>query len=238
MKHTDSHIHPAGAKDCCQSGRHSHHNHDEHAHGDHHDHEHDNPFWIPFLAISVFAVIEFAGGIWTQSLALLSDAWHMLFDVIALGLAMWAAHYKRHHPESNHMELRVSMINALSMLIVAVWIVVEALERLQNPVPVAGGYVSVIAVLGLLVNLFVAKHMHHQHHHHGGDASLNHRAAFLHVLGDLLGSVTAIVAGVVIYFTGWLAIDPILSIVISVLLFIVTLNLIKDIRRGSVHHAH
>lgn len=162
----------------------------------------------------------------------------MLFDVIALGLAMWAAHHKRHHPESNHMELRVSMINALSMLIVAVWIVVEALERLQNPVPVAGGYVSVIAVLGLLVNLFVAKHMHHQHHHHGGDASLNHRAAFLHVLGDLLGSVTAIVAGVVIYFTGWLAIDPILSIVISVLLFIVTLNLIKDIRRGSVHHAH
>jgi cobalt-zinc-cadmium efflux system protein len=238
MKHTDSHIHPAGAKDCCQSGQHSHHNHDEHAHDDHHDHEHDNPFWIPFLAISVFAVIEFAGGIWTQSLALLSDAWHMLFDVIALGLAMWAAHHKRHHPESNHMELRVSMINALSMLVVAVWIVVEALERLQNPVPVAGGYVSVIAVLGLLVNLFVAKHMHHQHQHHGGDASLNHRAAFLHVLGDLLGSVTAIVAGVVIYFTGWLAIDPILSIVISVLLFIVTLNLIKDIRRGSVHHAH
>jgi cobalt-zinc-cadmium efflux system protein len=80
--------------------------------------------------------------------------------------------------------------------------------------------------------------MHHQHQHHGGDASLNHRAAFLHVLGDLLGSVTAIVAGVVIYFTGWVTIDPILSIVISVLLLAVTLNLIRDIRRGNITHPH
>ncbi|MFD1121570.1 cation diffusion facilitator family transporter [Methylophilus flavus] len=232
-KHKETH-------DCCGSGHHEYnekhaHTHDDHAHN---DHTHGNPFLIPFLAITVFAVVEFAGGMWTQSLALLSDAWHMLFDVLALGLAMWAAHHARKSPESSRLELRVSMVNAVSMLLVAVWIIIEAIERLRNPVPVAGGYVSVIAVLGLLVNIFVAKHMHHQHQHHGGDASLNHRAAFLHVLGDLLGSVTAIVAGVVIYFTGWVTIDPILSIVISVLLFAVTLNLIRDIRRGTIHHPH
>ncbi|MGP1717873.1 MAG: cation diffusion facilitator family transporter [Methylophilus sp.] len=232
-KHTDTH-------DCCGSGHHAHdekhaHTHDDHAHS---DHAHGNPFLIPFLAITLFAVVEFAGGIWTQSLALLSDAWHMLFDVLALGLAMWAAHHARKSPRPSRLELRVSMVNAVSMLVVAVWIIIEAVERFKNPVPVAGGYVSIIAVLGLLVNIFVAKHMHHQHEHQGGDASLNHRAAFLHVLGDLLGSVTAVVAGVVIYFTGWVTIDPILSIVISVLLFAVTLNLIKDIRRGTINHSH
>jgi cobalt-zinc-cadmium efflux system protein len=239
-----SHTQHPETHDCCGSEHHAHssknsHTHDDHADDHHqHDHQHGNPFLIPFLAISIFAVAEFAGGLWTQSLALLSDAWHMLFDVLALGLAMWAAHHARKTPESSQLELRVSMVNAVSMLVVAIWIIVEAVERFRNPVSVAGGYVSIIAVLGLLVNLFVARHMHHQHQHHDGDASLNHRAAFLHVLGDLLGSVAAIVAGVVVYFTGWVTIDPILSIVISVLLLAVTLNLIKDIRRGTVHHPH
>jgi len=224
-----------------------------HSHADHHgthcDHAHDdtghapptpdNPFWIPFLAIALFTIIEFVGGIWTQSLALLSDAWHMLFDVLALGLAMWAAHRARTgHPASAHTERMVSMINAFTMLLVTIWIVVEAIDRLHHPLPVAGGYVSMIALAGLLINLFVAKHMHHQHHHHGGDASLNHRAAFLHVMGDLLGSVTAVLAGVVIYFTGWMTIDPILSILISLLLLVVTLNLIRDIHRGARPHSH
>ncbi|SDK14378.1 cobalt-zinc-cadmium efflux system protein [Methylophilus rhizosphaerae] len=203
-----------------------------------HDHAHGNPFLVPFLAISIFTIVEFVGGVWTQSLALLSDAWHMLFDVVALGLAMWAAHQTRHNDASSQLERRVSMINALSMLGVAIWIIIEAVERLSHPVSVAGGYVGVIATLGLLVNIFVARHMHHQHHHHGGDASLNHRAAFLHVLGDLLGSVAAVVAGAVIYFTGWMAIDPILSILISVLLLVVTLNLIRDIWRGGTGHTH
>lgn len=231
--HAQQHAH----KGCAHDHSKDHH----HPHGDH-GHEataEGNPFWIPFLAISLFTVVEFVGGIWTQSLALLSDAWHMLFDVLALGLAMWAAHLARTgHPASQQTERRVSMINALSMLVVTGWIVVEAIDRLKHPVPVAGGYVSVIALVGLLVNVFVAKHMHHQHEHHGGDANLNHRAAFLHVLGDLLGSVTAVAAGVVIYFTGWLTIDPILSIVISLLLLVVTLNLIRDIRRGGTGHHH
>lgn len=242
MKPSHTHSEHAHAHKGCAHD----HSTDHAAHGDHShsDHGHEtpesrNPFWIPFLAIALFTVVEFVGGLWTQSLALLSDAWHMLFDVLALGLAMWAAHLARTgHPASQQTERRVSMINALSMLVVTGWIVVEAIDRLKHPVPVAGGYVSVIALVGLLVNVFVAKHMHHQHEHHGGDASLNHRAAFLHVLGDLLGSVTAVAAGVVIYFTGWLTIDPILSIVISLLLLVVTLNLIRDIRRGDTGHHH
>jgi len=243
MKPSHTHTEHTHAHDHLHKGSHggSHegcaHDH-EHSHDDH-DQAHGNPFWIPFLAIALFTVVEFVGGIWTQSLALLSDAWHMLFDVLALGLAMWAAHRARTgHPASQQTERRVSMINAVSMLLVTAGIVIEAIERLKHPVAVAGGYVSIIALVGLLVNLFVAKHMHHQHEHHGGDASLNHRAAFLHVLGDLLGSVTAVAAGVVIYFTGWMTIDPILSILISLLLLVVTLNLIRDIYRGKTGHHH
>ena len=228
--HAHDHLHKGSHEGCAHDHEHSH---------DDHDQAHGNPFWIPFLAIALFTVVEFVGGIWTQSLALLSDAWHMLFDVLALGLAMWAAHRARTgHPASQQTERRVSMINAVSMLLVTAGIVIEAIERLKHPVAVAGGYVSIIALVGLLVNLFVAKHMHHQHEHHGGDASLNHRAAFLHVLGDLLGSVTAVAAGVVIYFTGWMTIDPILSILISLLLLVVTLNLIRDIYRGKTGHHH
>lgn len=241
MKSTNTHIEHTHAHNHSHSGSHEGCAHDHATHEDHghDDHSHGNPFWIPFLAIVLFTVVEFVGGIWTQSLALLSDAWHMLFDVLALGLAMWAAHRARTgHPASQQTERRVSMINAVSMLLVTAGIVIEAVERLKHPVSVAGGYVSIIALVGLLVNLFVAKHMHHQHEHHGGDASLNHRAAFLHVLGDLLGSVTAVAAGVVIYFTGWMTIDPILSILISLLLLVVTLNLIRDIYRGQTAHHH
>jgi cobalt-zinc-cadmium efflux system protein len=85
----------------------------------------------------------------------------------------------------------------------------------------------VIATLGLIVNLIVAKQLHHQAEHHG--ESLNNRAAFLHVVGDLLGSIAAVAAGVIIYFTGWMLIDPILSLLISILLLVFTLNLIRDI---------
>lgn len=238
-EHTHAHDHSHAG--CTHDHATDHTAHSQQAnHGHQHDdHAQDNPFWIPFLAIALFTVVEFVGGIWTQSLALLSDAWHMLFDVLALGLAMWAAHRVRTgHPASQQTERRVSMVNAASMLLVTADIVIEAIERLKHPVTVAGGYVSVIALVGLLVNLFVAKHMHHQHAHHGGDANLNHRAAFLHVLGDLLGSVTAVAAGVVIYFTGWMTIDPILSILISLLLLVVTLNLIRDIYRGKAGHHH
>jgi len=209
---------------------HKHHPDDEnHSHG---EHQH-NHYIIPFLLIFGFAIVETIGGFWTGSLALLSDAGHMFSDVAALGLAWFGAvvarnpNAKKHASGVTYAELNVSIINAVTMLVVIVWVIVEAIIRFKEPHAVKGFEVMVIAIIGLIVNLIVAKQLHHQARHHGD--SLNNRAAFLHVMGDLLGSVTAIAAGVIIYFTGWMTIDPILSIFISVLLSVLTLNLIRDI---------
>jgi cobalt-zinc-cadmium efflux system protein len=212
------------------------------------DHDHVNPFLIPFILISIFAIIEFVGGVLTHSLALIGDSWHMLTDTSALGLAMYAA-YRTNKAQANNKksqsELFASIINAVIMLVVIIWIIIEAIERLKNPRPVMGGYVMLVALAGLVVNVVVALRLNHHANHHGGGESLNQRAAMLHVIGDLLGSIAALVAGAVIYFTAWLAIDPILSILISLLLLVVTINLIKDIWRtfkgqsvDRSHHGH
>ncbi len=200
----------------------------------------NNPFFLPFVIILAFALFEFFGGIWTQSLALLGDAWHMLSDALALGLAMFAA-YRANRAKANHVEskaeLIVSMINVVLLLLVIGWVVVEAFERINHPRQVLGAYVMLIAFIGLIVNLIVIKVLHQPH----GEKGLNHQAAFLHVLGDLLGSVAALIAGLVIYLTGWQLIDPILSILISVLLLIGVFNLIKKIKQtiaGKPVEAH
>lgn len=208
---------------------------------DEHHHAQRNPFAIPFFLILAFAIIEFAGGIWTQSLALLGDAWHMFSDVFALALAWYASvqaqkiQSKKHASGQTHIEIRASIINVVLMFVVVAWIVFEAIERLKNPPNISGSYVMLIAFVGLVVNIIVAQRLHHQAHHHGEKDNLNHRAALLHVLGDLLGSVAALLAGAVIYFTGWLAADPILSIFISALIFVVTLKLANDIRLTLKH---
>lgn len=223
------------------------HSQHHHEHGHNHDHDHGNPFLIPFVLILMFAFLEFFGGIWTKSLALLGDAWHMFSDVAALGVAM-LAHYRVSKAHASHQqsraELMASIINVVLMLVVVAWIVMESIVRLKTPQTVAGGYVMLIAFIGLVVNLVVAQRLHHMAHDHGGSESLNQRAALLHVMGDVLGSVAALSSGAIIYYTGWLAIDPILSIVISILLLVVTINLIKDIwqvYQGKApvnHHGH
>lgn len=207
----------------------------------HHDHDHHDTspaskpshYGLPFFLVLSFAIVEVIGGFWTGSLALLSDAGHMFSDVAALGLAWFGAflaakpNAKRHPSNVTYAEIIVAMINVTTMLIVIAWVVIEAILRLKAPQEVQGLGVIVIAVFGLLVNLIVARQLHIASHQHESD--LNNRAALLHVLGDLLGSVIAIVAGVVIYFTHWMQIDAILSIVISLLLIGLTGNLIKDI---------
>ncbi len=208
-----------------------------------HESQLKNPFFIPFIIILIFAIIEFYGGIWTQSLALLGDAWHMFSDAFALGLAMFAAHQTQKvagNGQNSKVELTVSIINAILMLAVIIWIVIEALERLSNPREVISSYVILIALIGLVVNIVVAMQLHQDH----GEKGLNHQAAFLHVIGDLLGSVAALAAGLVIYLTGWLLIDPILSILISLLLLIGVFNLIKNIwidvagKQKDTNHGH
>ena len=219
------------------------HTHDEHDHDDDHDH-----YLIPFLLIFTFAVVEAIGSWYTGSLALLSDAGHMFSDVVALGLAWMAGvvakrpNVARHKSGVSYAELSVSIINAITMLVVILFVVLEAISRFKTPHQVQGLGLTIIATLGLIVNVIVAKQLHHQAEHHG--ESLNNRAAFLHVIGDLLGSIAAVAAGVVIYFTGWMPIDPILSLFISLLLLVFTMNLIRDIvgtLRGKAHvnqHAH
>jgi cobalt-zinc-cadmium efflux system protein len=203
---------------------------EEHHHDDHDDHDH---YLIPFLLIFTFAIVEAFGSWYTGSLALLSDAGHMFSDVAALGLAWMAGvmakkpNIARHKSGVTYVELGVSIFNAISLLVVIIFVVVEAIARFNEPHHVQGLGLTIIATLGLIVNIVVAKQLHHQAAHHA--ETLNNRAAFLHVMGDLLGSVAAVAAGVVIYFTGWMPIDPILSLLISVLLFVFTLNLIRDI---------
>ncbi len=211
-----------------------------------HQYQHEtkvgNTYAIPFLLILIFAVIELLGGIWTNSLALISDAWHMFSDAFALGLAWFAAHLSakpnthKHASGQSHLEIVASAVNSLLMLAVVVYIIFEALQRFNNPQPVTGGYVMLIAFGGLVINLIVARMMlgsdaHDDGHRHAkADANdHNKRAAYLHVLGDLLGSVAALLAGAVIYFTGWLQADPILSIFISLLLLFVTIKLTIEI---------
>jgi cobalt-zinc-cadmium efflux system protein len=216
----------------------------QHIHNDHDDgHDH---YLIPFSLIFIFAIVEAVGSWYTGSLALLSDAGHMFSDVTALGLAWMAARMARRPNVSRHAcgvsyaELTVSIVNALTMLIVIAYVVIEAIDRFKSPHHVQGLGLTIIAMMGLVVNLIVAVQLHHQAEHHG--ESLNNRAAFLHVVGDLLGSIAAVAAGVVIYFTGWMPIDPILSLFISLLLLVFTMNLVRDIvstLRGKSHiHQH
>lgn len=188
------------------------------------DKSNKNLFLIPFLLILFFAFVEFAGGVWTQSLALLGDAWHMFSDSLSLGLAMFAVYRTRKKAKSNA-ELIASIINVVLMYGVIIWMVIEALERISQPREVVGDYVIIIAFVGLIVNVIVAKQLHHDEM----EKSLNHQAALLHVIGDLLGSIAALAAGLVIYLTGWLLIDPVLSLFISLLLFIATVNLSRQV---------
>ena len=221
---------------------HSSHHHTSHRHTSHHGS--GNALLWPVLLTLGFAMVEAVGGWLTGSLALLGDAGHMFSDSAALGLAwlgMWMA---RKPPSVKHSyglmraEVLVALINGLIMLAVIAFIVFEAVERLHTPQPVQGASVMLIAFIGLVVNLIVAWRLGQDRSH--DQHSLNTRAALLHVMGDVLGSVAALAAGAVIYFTGWLPIDPILSLFISVLILFSTLNLLREVlhvlMEGVPHH--
>lgn len=203
-----------------------------HAHAHDHAHAHGASagralLWGLLLTFG-FAGVEALAGWWSGSLALLGDAGHMVTDASALGLAALAAWIAKHPPSARHTfglaraEVLIALLNALFMLAVVLGIVVEAVKRLQAPVPVQGGMVMGVAALGLLVNLGVAYLLSR------GEENINTRAALLHVMGDLLGSVAALTAGAVIHFTGWTPIDPILSIAISLLILLSTFRLLRE----------
>ncbi|KZE32833.1 cation diffusion facilitator family transporter [Crenobacter luteus] len=181
------------------------------------------------LAVTLgYAFVEAAGGVWSGSLALLSDAGHMLTDSMALLLAVLMARVSQKPASSRHSfglgraEVVGAFVNGLFMLGVIVYIAVEAVARVLEPLPVKGGSVMAIALVGLAVNVLVAWVLSRGAH------SLNARAALLHVMGDLLGSVAAIVAGAVIYFTGWTLVDPMLSVLVALLILNSTWRLLRQ----------
>lgn len=196
---------------------------------DHHSHSHASRTLLWAVAITLsFAGVEAVGGWISHSLALIGDAGHMLTDASALGLAAFAAWLMHRPPSQRHSyglvraEVVAALINSLLMLAIVIGIIFAAVDRLRNPHAVTAGMVMVIAFIGLLVNIAVAWILHR------GERSLNTRAAMLHVMGDLLGSAAALIAGAVIWLTGWTLIDPVLSLLICGLILISSLRLLRE----------
>ena len=198
----------------------------------HSHHEHYLPagrvlMWA-LAATLGFAAVEAIAGWWSGSLALISDAGHMVTDSASLGLAALAAWLAQRPPSQRlsyglgRAEIVAALGNAVLMLAVIVGIVVVAIDRLRAPQPVAGAAVTMVALVGLGVNVAVAWLLVR------GEKTMNIRGALLHVLGDLLGSVAALVSGIVIWYTAWYPIDPLLSLVICALILVASLRLLRD----------
>ena len=174
---------------------------------------------VALALTGTFMVVEVVGGILSGSLALLADAGHMLTDSMALALAVFAFRVSSKPADGRRsygyqrVQIIAAFVNGLSLLVIVGWILFEAVMRLFDPPEVFGSTMLMVATAGLFVNIasFIVLH--------GGDQeNLNIRGAALHVLGDLLGSVAAIIAAFVIIWTGWMPIDPILSVVVAMLI--------------------
>ncbi len=172
--------------------------------------------------------MEAFAGWHAHSLALMGDAGHMATDGIALGIAGLAALVAQQPASARHsyglgrVEVIAAIFNTLLMLLIVVLIFIHALTRLRHPPEVQAPLVMLMGALGLAANFLIYKVLE------GGEHSLNLRASLLHVLGDVLGSAAALAAGVLIYFTGWLAADPLLSLFIGVLILLSSLKLLGD----------
>lgn len=206
-----------------------------HHHHDHH-HVHGNSagrlLWFAVGLTLAFAGVEAVVGWWAGSLALVADAGHMVNDAGALLIAAAAAWVAKRPASPLHSyglgraEFVAALVNSLGLLALVAWLSVSAVQRLQVPQAVQGGAVSLTAALGLLINIGVAWLLAR------GEQNLNTRAALLHVMGDLLGSVAALIAGVVIIFTGWTPIDPLLSLAIGALILFSSLRLLRQALHG------
>jgi cobalt-zinc-cadmium efflux system protein len=217
------------------------HGHDHHAADHSHDHNHNHGHapkvnetnrkrvGIAALLTGGFMLAEIIGGYISGSLALLADAGHMFTDFAALTMA-WAAFTLARRPATwkhtfgfDRFSILVAFVNGLTLFLVAGLIVREAIERLVSPDEILAGPMLYVALGGLVVNLIVFAILHGADQH-----NLNIRGAVLHVLGDLLGSVAAIGAAIIILFTGWTPIDPILSVLVALIILKSAYGLIKD----------
>ena len=215
--------------------------HDHHGHSHdpagHHGHSHapdvsnnnERVILIGFLLTFGFMIAEVIGGVLSGSLALIADAGHMLTDAAALALA-WAGFRFGRQPSDKkrtfgymRFEVLAGFVNALTLIALVVWIAYEAIQRFLDPHPVLAGPMLVVAIIGLVVNIAVFWMLNR-----GDTSHVNIKGALLHVVGDLLGSVAAIAAAIVIWFTNWTPIDPILSVLLSALILRSAWALLKN----------
>lgn len=203
---------------------HHHHHHHDHAHG-----ANERRVAIVALLTGGFLVIEVVGGLISGSLAILADAGHMLTDCASLGLAWFSfrlvrrpADWKRTYG-FDRFSILAAFVNGIALFAIAAWIVAEAAHRLMAPEPVIGGIMLWIALAGLAVNILGFWVLSS-----GDQGNLNIRAAALHVMGDLLGSVAVLAAAIVIITTGWTPIDPILSVVVALIILRSAWYVVRD----------
>ncbi|WP_145429750.1 cation diffusion facilitator family transporter, partial [Staphylococcus hominis] len=176
---------------------------------------------ISFIIIGLFMIVEILGGFIANSLALLSDGLHMFSDTVSLGVALIAFIYAEKNATSTktfgykRFEVLAALFNGITLLIISGVIIIEAIRRFFNPIKVQSTEMFIISVIGLIVNIIVAIIMFKS-----GDTShnLNMRGAFIHVLGDLLGSLGAIIASILIYVFNFTIADPIASILVSIII--------------------
>ena len=210
----------------------------DHDHGAGHDHSHGAGAYrdadrralkIAAVLTAGFMLVEVAGGLITGSLALLADAGHMLSDSFSLVLALFAVSLAARPATSRRTfgfkraEILAALVNGLLLALVSIWVVVEAIRRLGDPVEVLAGGMLTVAIIGLGVNVLAAWVLYSS-----SGESLNVKAALRHVLADLAGSVGVIIAAVVIMLTGWEAADPIISILISLLIVASAWSILRD----------
>lgn len=216
------------------------HSHTDHSDHDHHEHDHGTgPGQAPsggkkdlLIALSItllMMVVEIIGGLVSNSLALLSDAGHMLTDNLALLLSFFALTFAS-MPATDRktfgfyrLEILAAFVNGIVLVLISLYILYQAYFRIVHPQPVQGGLMLVVALIGLVANiagaLFLFKHSH---------TSLNIRGAYLHIVGDALSSVGVVIGGIIIMKTGWYLIDPILSILISLVIIYGAWSLVRE----------
>lgn len=202
----------------------------EHGHHHHHGGATSTRKLAYVLGITAgYAVIEAVGGLLTGSLALLADAGHMLSDAASLVLALFAAWLggRAATPERTfgfkRAEVLAALVNGLALVAISIWILIEAYQRLSDPPQVLGGWMLLVAALGLVVNVVAAAILFGGH-----DDNINVAAAARHVLADLLGSVGAVLAAVVILTTGWRYADPVVSVVIALLVLVSSWSILRE----------
>ncbi|MFT3807719.1 cation diffusion facilitator family transporter [Arenimonas sp.] len=208
--------------------------HSQHSHAHSHDHglgriRHERPLRRALWLTGGFLLVEVAMGLWSNSLALLSDAGHMATDTLALAVALFAVRLSQRPPDARRtygyarLEALGALFNGSLLFVVALWVLWEAIARFAAPPPVHSLSMAIVAALGLAVNLWAMRLLRE-----GSEESLNLRGAYLEVWSDMLGSLAVLVGAGLMWWTGWRLIDPVLAVLIGLWVLPRTASLLRD----------